>query len=149
MTSDAAASPMPSVEEIVAKTLAAAPDAILYADREGVIGYWNGGCERVFGFTAAEAIGQSLDIIIPASLRTRHWDGFAATMRSGQSRYGAGELLSVPALTRDGSRISVEFSIIPFVDAAGAIQGMTAVMRDVTKRFEELKSLRKQIAAKQ
>lgn len=139
--------PLP-IDEIVARTLAAAPEAILYADRTGIIRYWNGGCERIFGFAAAEAIGQSLDIIIPASLRARHWHGYANTMQSGQSRYGAGDLLSVPALRRDQSRISVEFSIIPYTNASGAIEGMTAIMRDVTARFEELKSLRKQLAEK-
>ncbi len=123
--------------------VADAPDAILYTDRDGVIRFWNGGCERIFGFTSEEAVGQSMDIIIPENLRARHWHGHAETMRTGQTRYGAGDLLSVPALRKDGSRISVEFSIIPFHDSDGAISGMAAIMRDVTKRFEEMKMLRK------
>ncbi len=120
-----------------------APDAILYSDSDGVIRFWNGGCERIFGYTADEAIGRSLDIIIPENLRERHWRGHKETMRTGQTKYGAGDLLAVPALRKDGARISVEFSIIPFRDASGAMIGMAAILRDVTERFEEIKALRK------
>ena len=121
-----------------------APDAILYSDNEGVIRFWNGGCERIFGFGAAEAIGQSLDIIIPENLRERHWRGHRETIRTGHTKYGAGDLLAVPALRKDGARISVEFSILAIRDANEAIIGMAAIMRDVTKRFEEIKALRKE-----
>jgi len=72
-------------------------DAIVYADAEGLIRFWNAGAERTFGFSETEARGQSLDIIIPESLRKRHWDGYAETMRTGKSRYGDGETLAVPA----------------------------------------------------
>src|SRR5688572_2824260 len=89
--------------------LESAAEAIIYADREGAIRYWNAGAERVFGFAAAEALGQSLDLIIPEKQRRLHWAGYDAVMASGQSRYGSGDLLSVPALTKDGRRISVEF----------------------------------------
>ncbi|MGH6984645.1 MAG: PAS domain-containing protein, partial [Stellaceae bacterium] len=122
-----------------------AADAIVYADNDGVIRFWNVGAARVFGFDAAEAIGQSLDIIIPANLRQRHWDGYNATMQTGRTRYGAGDLLAVPALRKDGARISVEFTIVPFHDAAGRMVGIAAIMRDVTKRFEEMKALRAQL----
>jgi len=108
-----------------------------------VIRYWNAGCQRIFGFSAEEAQGQSLDIIIPQNLRSRHWQGYGQTMRTGETRYGAGDLLSVPALRKDRARISVEFSIVPFRDAAGLMVGLAAVMRDVTKRFDETKALRK------
>ena len=124
-----------------------APDGILHSNAQGVITLWNRGCERIFGFTAAEAEGQSLDIIIPEALRASHWRGYDATIRTGQTRYGAGDLLAVPALRKDGVRISVEFSIIPFRDGAGTIIGMAAIMRDVTKQFEERKALRKALAA--
>ena len=123
------------------------PDGVLLSDDQGVIRMWNAGCERIFGFTADEAIGQSLDIIIPENLRARHWEGYAETMRTGQTRYGEGDLLAVPALRKDGSRISVEFSILPFRDADGRIVGIGAVMRDVTRKFEEMKSLKKALAA--
>ncbi|WP_431856087.1 PAS domain-containing protein [Azospirillum sp.] len=121
-------------------------EAVIYSDREGVIRLWNAGAERVFGFTAAEALGQSLDLIIPERQRKVHWDGYDAVMASGQSRYGSGDLLSVPALTKGGGRISVEFTIVPLKDEEGRMLGMGAILRDVTKRFEELKTLRRQAA---
>ena len=136
-----------TLAEIAEGIFAEAPDGILYTDREGLIRHWNGGCRRIFGFDADEVIGRSLDIIIPEGLRDRHWRGYAETMRTGTTRYGAGDLLSVPALRKDGTRISVEFSIIPFRNAGGGIVGMAAIMRDVTQRFEELKRLRKKAAA--
>ncbi|MBV8093080.1 MAG: PAS domain S-box protein [Acetobacteraceae bacterium] len=126
-----------------------APDAIIYADATGLIAFWNQGAERIFGFSAAEALGQSLDIIIPENLRKRHWDGFAATMRTGNSRYGLGDLLAVPALRKDGTRISVEFTILPFHDALDRMMGIAAIIRDVTKRFEEMRRLRKELASRQ
>jgi len=123
------------------------PDGVLVADDKGVIRMWNAGCERIFGFTAEEAIGQSLDIIIPENLRARHWEGYQRTMRTGETRYGAGDLLNVPALRKDGTRISVEFSIVPFRNSDGRLVGIGAIMRDVTKKFEEMKALRKALAA--
>jgi PAS domain S-box-containing protein len=125
-----------------------AADAIVYADAEGRIRFWNRGAERIFGFGEAEALGQSLDIIIPPSLRQRHWTGYDETMRSGKTRYGAGDLLAVPALRKDGTRISIEFTILPFHDAAGQIAGIAAFLRDVTQRFEEMKALRQKLAGK-
>jgi PAS domain S-box-containing protein len=122
------------------------PDAIVHADAQGRIVVWNAGAERIFGFGAAEAVGQSLDIIIPEGLRGRHWEGFRATMATGESRYGAGDLLSVPALRKDGGRISVEFTIVPFKGADGRMEGVCAVMRDVTARFEEVRALKREVA---
>jgi len=137
-----------SPDEDFFRTLAReAPDAIVYADAEGRIRFWNRGAEAIFGFTEAEALGRSLDIIVPERQRERHWAGYAATMRSGKTRYGAGELLAVPALRKDGGRISIEFTILPFSDAAGRMSGIAAILRDVTARFEQLKALRKQLAS--
>ena len=124
-----------------------APDAIIYADAAGLIAFWNKGAERIFGFSESEALGKSLDIIVPEHLRKRHWDGFAETMRTGKTRYGAQDVLAVPALRKDGARISVEFTILPFLDRTGRILGIAAFLRDVTKRFEEVKALRKELAA--
>jgi PAS domain S-box-containing protein len=128
--------------------LASESDAIVATDRDGFIRYWNPGAERIFGFSRAEALGQSLDIIIPENLRKRHWDGYHGTMRTGQSRYGDGQLLSVPALHKDGRRISVEFTIVTLKDASGAVEGMIALLRDVTQRFDEMRALRKQLAGR-
>jgi PAS domain S-box-containing protein len=121
-------------------------DAIVYADAEGRIDFWNKGAERIFGFAASEAIGKSLDIIIPENLRKRHWGGFEETVRTGKTRYAGGALLAVPALRKDGTRISVEFTILPFRDRRGRILGIAATLRDVTKQFEEMKVLRKEAA---
>jgi PAS domain S-box-containing protein len=121
-------------------------DAVIYADAQGVVRFWNAGAERIFGFLEAEAVGQSMDIIIPQNLRQRHWDGFNRTMRTGESRYEAGALLAVPAIRKDGSRISIEFTIVPFRDAAGQTVGIAAVMREVTERFEQMRALRKAAA---
>ena len=121
-------------------------DAVIYADAQGMVRFWNSGAERIFGFGQAEAVGQSLDIIVPPNLRQRHWDGFYETMRTGHSHYASGALLAVPAIRKDGSRISVEFTILPFRDDAERLVGIAAVMRDVTERFEEMKALRKAAA---
>jgi PAS domain S-box-containing protein len=126
--------------------LHSASDAIIATDREGFITFWNPGSERIFGFTAAEATGQSLDLIIPENLRARHWAGFRHTMATGTSRYGHGYLLSVPGLTRDGRRISVEFTIVLLRNEAQEVTGTVAVMRDVTKRFAEVRELRRRLA---
>jgi PAS domain S-box-containing protein len=126
--------------------LASASDAIIATDREGLITFWNPGAERIFGFTAEEAVGQSLDLIIPENLRARHWSGFRHTMQTGTSRYGHGDLLSVPGLTRDGRRISVEFTIVLLRGEGQRVNGTVAVMRDVTKRFEELRELKRRLA---
>lgn len=121
-------------------------DAVLATDGAGSIRFWNPGAERIFGHTASEAMGQSLDIIIPERLRARHWAGFQKVMKSGQSRYGAGDLLSVPAIRKDGHRISVEFTVLPLKGADGTMIGVAAVMRDVSKKYEELQSLKRQVS---
>ncbi len=120
-------------------------DAIIAADRDGIIRFWNPGAERIFGHAASEAVGRSLDLIIPERLRQRHWDGYRHTIATGQSRYGEADLLSVPALRRDGATISVEFTIVP-LKADGQIVGIVAIMRDATKRFEEMRALRRKLA---
>nr|WP_246659619.1 PAS domain S-box protein [Ancylobacter moscoviensis] len=132
---------------IGAALLDSAADAVVASDAEGAIVLWNAGSERIFGFTEDEALGQSLDIIIPEPFRARHWEGYRETVASGQSRYGAGDLLAVPGLHRDGRRISIEFTIVLLKDAAGKVTGMVALVRDVTARFEETKALRKRVAA--
>ena len=121
-------------------------EAIIASDAEGRVLFWNPGATRIFGFDAAEALGQSLDLIIPEKLRARHWQGYRHVMDTGQSRYGEGDLLSVPALTKDGRRISVEFTIVMLHDDHGIVIGMASIMRDSTARFEEMKSLRRRIA---
>jgi PAS domain S-box-containing protein len=126
--------------------LSTAADAIIATDREGRITFWNPGASRIFGFTREEAIGQSLDLIIPENLRARHWEGYRRTMETGKSRYGEADLLAVPGMRKDGQRISVEFTIVLLRDPQGGIAGTAAILRDVTKHFEEMRKLRRQLA---
>jgi PAS domain S-box-containing protein len=141
----------PSAKEKIPAGLAealleSAADAILATDRQGMITFWNPGAVRLFGFTEQEAIGASLDLIIPERLRKRHWDGWEHVIATGETRYGAGDLLAVPALAKDGRAISIEFTITILHDAGGRITGMAAILRDVTARFEEMRRLRRQLA---
>jgi PAS domain S-box-containing protein len=121
-------------------------DAIIAADRDGIIRLWNPGAERIFGHAAADAIGQSLDLIIPERLRVRHWQGYGGTIATGKSRYGEGDLLSVPALHKTGATISIEFTIVPLRDTSSVIIAIVAIIRDVTKRFEEMRQLKRRLA---
>ena len=132
--------------DIAVALLDSAANAVVASDRDGTIVLWNAGAERVFGFTEKEALGKSLDIIIPEPFRARHWQGYRQTVLTGASRYGAGDVLAVPGLFKDGRRISLEFTISIINDAEGQVAGMVAVMTDVTKRFEQMKLLRKKLA---
>jgi PAS domain S-box-containing protein len=125
--------------------LAMRSDAIVATDQDGVVRFWNPGAERLFGYSADEAIGRSLDLIIPERLRGRHWEGFQRVMATGESRYGEADLLSVPALRKDGATLSVEFTVVP-LRGGGQMVGMAAIMRDVTKRFEETRALKRRLA---
>ncbi len=118
------------------------PDAVIYADREGIIRFWNAGATRIFGFAVEEAVGRSLDIIIPERLRQRHWDGYHHMMETRRSQHGPDELLAVPALTKSGATLSIQFTVAPVPDAQGELAGIVAVLRDVTRMFQELKRLR-------
>ena len=128
------------------KVVETTPDAVVFADALGLIRLWNAGAERIFGYTATEALGLTLDIIVPERLRQRHWDAYHAAMAAGTSKYGAGDLLAVPAVRKDGSRISIEFTISLVRDEAGRVLGPAAILRDVTTKFQELTGLRKRLA---
>ena len=123
-----------------------APDAIIFADRDGVIRLWNEGAEAIFGYRADEAIGQTLDLIIPERLRSRHWEGYRKVMATGVTKYGR-EFLAVPGIRKDGTRISLEFTIILLRDNTGALLGPAAILRDVTARWQQEKALRERLAA--
>ena len=111
-----------------------APDAVLFVDRQGIIRFWNAGAGRIFGFSEAEAIGKSLDLIIPEDLRKRHWAGFHESIRTGITHFGNGNTLAVRAVRKDGGAIAVEFSMLPVRGDDGAILGIAAIMRDIRKR---------------
>jgi len=99
------------IDRFCSKLVHEGPDAIVYADSSGLILFWNHGAERIFGYSAKEAIGSSLDLIMPENLRARHWAAYRETMRTGKTRYGEGDVLAVPALGKGGRRISIEFTI--------------------------------------
>lgn len=122
-----------------------AGDAIVMADREGLIRLWNHGAERIFGFSPAEALGKSLDLIIPETLRDRHWEGYHKVMATGVTRYGD-SLLAVPALHKDGRRLSIEFTVIPLYDADGRMAGIGSIVRDVSARWQKEQAMRKRLA---
>jgi PAS domain S-box-containing protein len=121
-----------------------AQDGILFADRDGNIQLWNSGAETIFGYTSEEAIGNSLDLIVPEKLRERHWEGYNRVMDTGETRYG-NELLKVPAIRKDGERLSVEFTIILIRDDQNDMMGSAAIMRNVTKNWLQEKRLKEQL----
>lgn len=123
-----------------------AQDAIIYADRAGLIQLWNAGAEAIFGYTAKETLGKNLDLIVPERQRQRHLEGYEKVMATGVTRYGK-ELLAVPALRKDGTRISLEFSIVLVRDDTGAPQGVAAIMRDVTARRQQEQEMKQRLAA--
>ncbi len=120
--------------------------AIIFADRDGIIRLWNSGAQAMFGYRAEEAVGQTLDLIVPERQRSRHWEGYRRVMVTGVTKYGR-ELLAVPAVTKDGVRISIEFSIALLRAPTGELVGSTAIMQDVTARWEKQKELRERLAA--
>ena len=119
-------------------------DAIIFADHEGAIRLWNKGAEAMFGYSAAEAEGKSLDLIIPENLRGRHWEGYYKVMASGVTRYGT-ELLAAPGIRKDGTRLSLEFSMVIVKGENGAVLGTGAVMRDITARWQKEKALKERV----
>ena len=120
-------------------------DAIVVCDASGAITLWNPAAERMFGFTENEALGQSLDLIVPERQRQRHWDGYLKTMETGQSRYGH-DVLRVPALHKDGRALSIAFTVAMLYSADQKVTAIVAIIRDETARFSEERSLRKRLA---
>jgi PAS domain S-box-containing protein len=120
-------------------------EAVVVTDATGAIVLWNAAATRIFGFTEAEALGNSLDLIIPERQRSRHWDGYMKTISSGQTRYGT-SLLRVPALHKDGRTLSIAFTVTLLKGPRGEVKGVGAVIRDETVRFQEERVLRKRVA---
>jgi PAS domain S-box-containing protein len=123
-----------------------APEAVIFADSDGIIRLWNSGAEAMFGYSAKEALGQSLDIIIPENLRGRHWEGYNRVMATGETKYGK-DLLAVPGIRKDGTRVSLEFSIVMLRDDGGELLGLAAILRDVTARWKKERELKDRLAA--
>ncbi len=116
-------------------------DAILFSDKEGIIRLWNKGAEAMFGYSSSEAVGRSLDLFIPENLRGRHWEGYNKVMVSGVTRYGT-ELLAAPGICKDGTKLSLEFSMVIVRGDDGAVLGVGAIIRNVTARFKKEKELK-------
>ncbi len=135
-------SDLPSVEWLSRRIVESTGDAVLYAGRDGRIRYWNRGAEAIFGWTAEEAVGQSMDLVIPDRLRARHWAGWDKSMATGATRYSGQDLLAVPAQRKDGKPLSIEFTIQLIRDDAGELVGAAAVVRDVTARWNRDRELK-------
>ena len=114
------------------------------ADAQGLITLWNPACERMFGYTEAEALGKSLDLIIPQRQQKPHWDGYHKTMATGKTKYG-NDVLRVPAVHKDGHTLSIAFTVSMLFKADGAVSAIVAVIRDVSVKFAEERELRKRI----
>ncbi|MCL2458662.1 MAG: PAS domain S-box protein [Desulfobulbus sp.] len=134
------------MDRFFSQILRDSPDAVLIADRHGLIRFWNSGAERMFGYSTAEAQGCSLDLIIPPNLRSRHGQGYSRVMETGETNYLT-SLLASPGVHKDGSRLSLEFSIVLLRDEQGAMAGCAAILRDVTERWRKEKELKQRLAA--
>jgi PAS domain S-box-containing protein len=119
--------------DLAASILAQTVDAVIYADAEGVIRLWNAAAERIFGFTSGEAVGASLDLIIPERLRNAHWTGYRAAVSSGKTRLG-GRATLTKGLHKSGRSVYVEMSFSVVKDGAERVVGSVAIARDVTDK---------------
>ena len=136
---------IPDMSIVYEQVLEALGDAVVICDRDGVIRFWNAAAERLFGFAPTEALGSSLDLIIPERLRARHWAGFEKALATGQTRYKH-DVLRVPATHKDGRALSIAFTVGLLLGAQRTLTGLVAVIRDETKRFAEERDLRKRLA---
>jgi PAS domain S-box-containing protein len=123
-----------------------APDAIIFADRGGIIRVWNRGAERIFGYPAADALGASLDLIIPERFRRAHWEGFQRAIDTGRTKY-ADRVLTTRSAHRDGSKLYLDLSFGLVTDDGGAILGALAIGRDCTTRYAADAALRARLTA--
>ena len=134
-----------SFDTLAPHILRSMPEAVIFCDLEGIIRVWNGGAEKVFGWSAAEAVGQSLDLIIPERMRKAHWDGFNQAIARGGVKPGRTSMIT-RSLHKSAEFIYVDMSFEMVRDEAGKMLGSMAVARDATKRFNDEKALRQQLA---
>jgi PAS domain S-box-containing protein len=137
-------SPITSDEQ-ARRLLDQSPDAIVFADREGIIREWNAAATRIFGHPAEAALGQSLDLIIPERFREAHWRGYDRALADGRTQY-EGRSMPTRSMRADGSTIYVELSF-GMIEAGGAIVGVIATARDITERFEHERAERTRVRA--
>jgi len=110
-------------------------EAVIFATQAGKISLWNQASTALFGFEKDEAIGQSLDFIVPPHLRNAHWAGFNAATTTGRLKL-SGKPTLTRALHKSGRRVYIEMSFALVRSGEGAIVGSVAVARDVTERVE-------------
>jgi len=136
---------IPTQQQLCESIVEQIPLAIIFSDREGIVRLWNAGAEAMFGWSAEEVLGKSMETIIPVKHRARHWEGYFHVMETGVTKYGQ-SVLAVPALTKDGRRISVEFNVALPKAADGHVLGAAACIQDVTVRWERDKALHARLA---
>jgi PAS domain S-box-containing protein len=136
---------VPPTDDDLANLVRQLADAVVVADSDGVITFWNDAASRIFGWSADEAVGRSLDLIIPERLRERHWAGYHQTMATGHTSYGD-RLLEVPALHRDGHTVSIAFTVTLLSSGDTKPRAIAAVLRDDTERWQERRRLRSELA---
>jgi PAS domain S-box-containing protein len=120
-------------------------DAIIVVDAHEKIVMWNPASTRIFGYSETEALGSTLDLIVPERQRHRHNEGCRKSMETGITRYGT-SLLKVPALHKDGSMLSIAFTVGMLFDEHQKVSGIVAIIRDETERFAQERALKKRIA---
>ncbi len=137
-------SAQPDTHRILKQIFEGSSDAIIVADRDGTVRLWNRGAERIFGYTEPEALGSTLDLIVPERHRERHWEGYRVVVATGETQYGD-RLLSVPGVRKDGSRVSLEFTVTLVKSDDGDVEGVAAILRDVTEGWQRERALKQKI----
>ena len=120
-------------------------DAVVVADAHEKIVLWNAAATRIFGFSEEEALGNTLDLIVPERQRQKHNEGYSKSMETGTTRYGT-SLLKVPAKHKDGRTLSIAFTVGMLFDEKHRANGVAAVIRDETERFAEERALKKRLS---
>ena len=134
----------PTEQALEAALLEQSPHAVIFAGKDGVIQVWNAAAERVFGHKAADAVGQSLDIIIPEQFRNAHWTGYDRALEAGETKY-RGQALTTRSIRADGETFYVDLGFEIVKDAAGTVIGAMATARDVTERFNRDRETRREL----
>ena len=134
----------PDTARILKQIFDGSSDGIIFADGEGIIRLWNRGSERIFGYGESEAVGATLDLIVPERFRERHWEGYRRVMETGETQYGD-RLLSVPGIRKDGGRVSLEFTVALIMSDDGGVEGVAAIVRDVTEGWLRERDLKQKV----
>ena len=134
----------PDTARILKQIFHGSSDGIIFADGEGIIRLWNRGAERIFGYGESEAVGSTLDLIVPERFRERHWEGYRRVMETGETQYGD-RLLSVPGIRKDGGRVSLAFTVALIMSDDGGVEGVAAIVRDVTEGWLRERDLKQKV----